>query len=116
MANNSRVKGITVKIGGDVSGLDKALQGVNSKINDTQAQLRDVKRLLKFDPGNTELLKQKQELLAKAVGDTKEPQTQSSTISAAPLGNGNVMARTTSETPEATKNSWFSQVFVEGAA
>ena len=72
MANNSRVKGITVKIGGDVSGLDKALQGVNSKINDTQAQLRDVKRLLKFDPGNTELLKQKQELLAKAVGDTKE--------------------------------------------
>lgn len=71
MANNSRVKGITVKIGGDVSGLDKALQGVNSKINDTQAQLRDVKRLLKFDPGNTELLKQKQELLAKAVGDTK---------------------------------------------
>lgn len=72
MANNSRVKGITVKIGGDVSGLDKALQGVNSKINDTQAQLRDVKRLLKFDPGNTELLKQKQELLAKAVGDTKD--------------------------------------------
>lgn len=76
MANNSRVKGITVKIGGDVSGLDKALQGVNSKINDTQAQLRDVKRLLKFDPGNTELLKQKQELLAKAVGDTKEKLTQ----------------------------------------
>lgn len=72
MANNSRVKGITVKIGGDVSGLDKALQGVNSKINDTQAQLRDVKRLLKFDPGNTELLKQKQELLAKAVGATKD--------------------------------------------
>ena len=72
MANNSRVKGITVKIGGDVSGLDKALQGVNSKINDTRAQLRDVKRLLKFDPGNTELLKQKQELLAKAVGDTKD--------------------------------------------
>ena len=72
MANNSRVKGITVKIGGDVSGLDKALQGVNSKINDTQAQLRDIKRLLKFDPGNTELLKQKQELLAKAVGDTKD--------------------------------------------
>ncbi len=72
MASNSRVKGITVKIGGDVSGLDKALQGVNKKINDTQAQLRDVKRLLKFDPGNTELLRQKQELLGKAVGNTKE--------------------------------------------
>ena len=37
MANSSRVKGITVKIGGDVSGLDKALQKVNKEINDTQA-------------------------------------------------------------------------------
>ena len=72
MANSSRVKGITVKIGGDVSGLDKALQKVNKSINDTQAKLRDVKRLLKMDPGNTELLRQKQELLAKAVGDTKD--------------------------------------------
>ena len=55
-------------------------------------------------------------IAAKTKEDTKEPQTQSSTISAAPLGNGNVMARTTSETPEATKNSWFNEVFVEGAA
>lgn len=72
MANNSRVKGITVKIGGDVSGLDKALRKVNGEINDTQAKLRDIKRLLKMDPGNTELLRQKQQLLAKAVGDTKD--------------------------------------------
>lgn len=71
MANNSRVKGITVKIGGDVSGLDKALQKVNDEINDTQAKLKDVKRLLRLDPGNTELLRQKQELLSKAVGETK---------------------------------------------
>ena len=55
-------------------------------------------------------------IAAKTKEDTKEPQTQSSTISAAPLGNGNVMARTTSETPEATKNGWFNEVFVEGAA
>ena len=72
MANNSRVKGITVKIGGDVSGLDKALQKVNSEINDTQAKLQDIKRLLKMDPGNTELLRQKQQQLSKAVGDTKD--------------------------------------------
>ena len=71
MANNNRIKGITVKIGGDVSGLDKALQKVNKEINDTQAKLKDVKRLLKMDPGNTELLRQKQELLSKAVGETK---------------------------------------------
>lgn len=72
MANSSRVKGITVKIGGDVSGLDKALQKVNKEINDTQAKLKDVKRLLKMDPGNTELLRQKQELLSKAVRETKD--------------------------------------------
>lgn len=71
MASNSRVKGITVKIGGDVSGLDKALQKVNSEINDTQAKLKDVKRLLRLDPGNTELLRQKHQLLSKAVGETK---------------------------------------------
>ena len=55
-------------------------------------------------------------IAAKTKEDTKEPQTQSSTISAAPLGNGNVMARTTSETSAATKSGWFSEVFVEGAA
>lgn len=55
-------------------------------------------------------------IAAKTKEDTKEPQTQSSTISAAPLGNGNVMARTTSETPTATKSKWFTEVFVEEAA
>lgn len=72
MASNKRIKGITIEIGGDVSGLDKALKGVNETINDTQAQLKDVKRLLKLDPGNTDLLRQKQQLLAKAVGETKD--------------------------------------------
>ena len=71
MANSSRVKGITVKIGGDVSGLDKALQKINGEINDTRAKLKDVKRLLRLDPGNTELLRQKHQLLSKAVGETK---------------------------------------------
>ena len=47
--------------------------------------------------------------------NTKEPKTRSSTISAVPMANGNVMARTTAETPELTKNSWFTTVFVEGA-
>lgn len=47
--------------------------------------------------------------------DTKEPQTQTSTISATPLENGNVQARTTGDTPAATKNSWFDSVFVEGS-
>ena len=47
--------------------------------------------------------------------DTKEPQTQTSTISATPLENGNVQARTTGDTPASTKNSWFDAVFVEGS-
>lgn len=72
MANNKRIKGITIEIGGDVKGLDKALKGVNETINDTQAQLKDVQRLLKLDPKNTELLRQKQKLLAKQVGETKD--------------------------------------------
>ena len=68
----SRIKGITVEIGGNTTGLEKALSGVNKKINTTQAELRDVEKLLKLDPKNTVLLQQKQELLAKSVEDTKE--------------------------------------------
>lgn len=66
-----RIKGITVEIGGDTKGLSKALGGVNKDIRDTQSQLKDVERLLKFDPTNTELLAQRQRLLAAAVDDTK---------------------------------------------
>ena len=67
---DSRIKGITIEIGGDTSGLDKALKGTNKEIASTQSELRDVERLLKLDPTNTILLKQKQELLAKSVNDT----------------------------------------------
>ena len=70
MAN--RIKGITVEIGGDTTGLDKALKGVNSSIKHTQSALRDVNKLLKLDPSNTELLAQKQKLLQDAVTSTKE--------------------------------------------
>ena len=70
MAN--RIKGITVEIGGDTTKLQTALKGVNSSIRDTQSQLRDVEKLLKLDPGNTELLAQKHRLLGEAVSDTKE--------------------------------------------
>ena len=68
----NRIKGITVRIGGDTTGLDKALAGTNSNIRNTQAQLKDVNRLLKLDPKNTELLAQKQKLLSQEVGETKE--------------------------------------------
>lgn len=66
-----RIKGITVVLGGDTKGLSKALSGVNKDINSTQKQLKDVEKLLKLDPTNTELLAQKQRLLADAVTLTK---------------------------------------------
>ena len=67
-----RIKGITVEIGGDTTGLEKALKNVNSTIKNTQSQLKDVNRLLKLDPSNTELLSQKQRALKDAIGATKE--------------------------------------------
>ena len=72
MAGSNRVKGITIEIGGDTKGLDTALRKVNKTVNETQAQLKDVQKLLKLDPGNTELLRQKQQLLSKAVGETSQ--------------------------------------------
>ena len=67
-----RIKGITVEIGGNTSGLEKSLNDVNSSIKKTQSQLRDVNNLLKLDPSNTVLLAQKQELLQAAIGDTEK--------------------------------------------
>lgn len=68
----SRIQGITVEIGGDTTKLQNALKGVNGQIKSTQSQLKDVNKLLKLDPGNTELLAQKHKLLAEAVSETKE--------------------------------------------
>ena len=67
-----RIQGITVEIGGDTTKLQTALKGVNTEIRNTQSQLRDVDKLLKLDPGNTELLAQKHRLLGDAVKETKE--------------------------------------------
>lgn len=69
MAN--RIKGITVEIGGDTAKLSKALEGVNKNIKNTQSQLKDVEKLLKLDPKNTDLLSQKQKLLADSISATK---------------------------------------------
>ncbi|MCH3943065.1 MAG: phage tail tape measure protein [Atopobiaceae bacterium] len=70
----ARVRGITIKLNGDSTGLTKALSDVNQKCKSVQTQLKDVNRLLKLDPGNTELIAQKQKLLAQAVDETKNKQ------------------------------------------
>lgn len=72
MAAGRNIKGITIEIGGDTTGLQKALSDVNGKIKNTQAQLKDVNNLLKLDPSNTVLVAQKQELLKEAIANTTE--------------------------------------------
>jgi len=69
---SKRIKGFTVEIGGDTTGLSKALAQVDKNIKSTQTDLKDVERLLKLDPTNTELLAQKQKLLTEAVSDTEK--------------------------------------------
>ena len=67
----SKIEGIIVEIGGDATGLKKALSDINKNINSTQSALREVDKLLKLDPSNTVLLEQKQRLLASAISDTE---------------------------------------------
>lgn len=65
-----KIKGITIEIAGETKGLDKALTEVNKKSRDLQGELKKVESGLKFNPGNTELIAQKQALLADAVINT----------------------------------------------
>lgn len=71
MAGN-KIRGITIEIGGDTSKLSESLRKVDDSLKSTQKQLSDVNRLLKLDPKNTELLRQKQELLNKSLEDSKK--------------------------------------------
>lgn len=68
----TKIRGITIELGADTSGIEKGLKDVNKDLKATQNELKDVDKLLKLDPKNTELLRQKQELLGKAIGQTKE--------------------------------------------
>lgn len=67
-----RIKGITIELDGETTGLKKALSGVTQQSIDIQKELTDVQRLLKFDPGNTAALAQKQELLSKQIEITSQ--------------------------------------------
>ena len=65
-----KIKGIVVRLGGDTSGLTKALSDADKALAATQREINDVQKALKLDPSNTVLLAQKQELLTKAIADT----------------------------------------------
>lgn len=68
----SRISGITIEINGDVTKLQSALKSTDDTLKSTQKALTDVNRLLKLDPSNTELVRQKHEMLTQAVQTTKE--------------------------------------------
>ena len=67
-----KIRGITIELNGDSTGLMKAVKQVNGSLKQTQGALKDVNKLLKLDPGNTQLLAQKQDYLKKAISDTSK--------------------------------------------
>ena len=67
-----KIRGITIEIGGDTTKLQNSLKQVDSALSNTQYALKDINKLLKLNPGNTELLVQKQENLKKSIEETKE--------------------------------------------
>lgn len=69
---SSKIKGITVEIGGDTTKLGKAIADAEKQSNSLKGELKQVEKLLKMDPGNTELIAQKQEILTRAVSETTE--------------------------------------------
>lgn len=64
------IKGLTVEIGGDTTKLGKAIKDAEAKSRSLSKELGDINKLLKMDPGNTDLLAQKQKVLADAVANT----------------------------------------------
>lgn len=67
----SSIKGITIKIGGDTTGLDKALKETNKKSRELESELKAVDKALKLNPNNVTLVKQKQDLLKDSIKETK---------------------------------------------
>lgn len=68
----STIKGITIEIGGNTTGLQNALKDVNKQSKDLQNELKQVERGLKLDPGNVELVRQKQQLLTQSIQSTSD--------------------------------------------
>lgn len=67
-----KVRGITIEIGGDTSQLQKSLTDVDKQLSITKGTLKDVNKLLKLDPSNVELLRQKQKALKDAIAQTSQ--------------------------------------------
>lgn len=69
---SGRIKGITIKIGADTTELSKALKDFDKQISSAKTSMKDINKLLKGDPKNTELLTQKQKAFTDAIDGTKK--------------------------------------------
>ena len=69
---NKKIKGITVEIGGDTTKLGKAIESADVQSNRLQSELREVNKLLKFDPSNVDLMAQRQQILTRAIDETSD--------------------------------------------
>lgn len=90
---SGNIKGVTIEFKGDTTQLGKALSQVNKEIRATDSALRDIDKALKLDPGNVDLLAQKEALLAKQIEQTKSKldlQKQAATEAAKALENGTI--------------------------
>ena len=70
MAGN--IKGITIEIQGNVTPLEQALKTVNNVAKNTATEMKQIDKALKFNPSSIELITQKQEVLAKQIGNTED--------------------------------------------
>lgn len=66
-----RIKGITIEIGGSTKALSTAMKDIDSQSKKLASELKDVEKLLKLDPTNTELVAQKQKILAEQIQVTE---------------------------------------------
>ena len=69
---SSKIKGITIEIGGNTTKLQDALKGVDKQVYSLNGDLKALNQALKLDPKNTQLLAQKQEVLARNIQASKE--------------------------------------------
>ena len=66
------IKGITIELDGNATKLNKALSTVNKSANQTQRQLKNIEKALKFNPGNAQALATKFSLLSTKIAETRE--------------------------------------------
>lgn len=109
MAN--RIKGLTVEIGGDTTKLQDALNGVDSQIRTTQSNLRDMNKLLKLDPGNTDLLTQKHRALSDAIGGVTDDFVISPSVEIGKMQSAMTGASAGTNVSNSTENTYTINVY-----